>query len=245
MTKENKIVFIVRFVVFAGVVFAYFSVDDLAAVVENTPVLGGLTPVHLVWLVFVAGMAFQLFPNSKTGMGGGKQFARNYQAPREEYDRDRLRRTLAGMNEGAKSVLRFWLGLAGMWAALYYGGFLGRSELLLVVMVYYLCDSFCMLFWCPLQQVFMKSRCCANCRIYGWGHFLVCGLLVFLPGFFTWSLALLSLGLMIRWEAALLWHPERFWSGSNATLRCNNCTEKACQRDKLPGRFRRIHSDSQ
>jgi hypothetical protein len=86
--------------------------------------------------------------------------------------------------------------------------------------------------WCPLQKLFMKSRCCVDCRIYGWGYFLVFGPLLLLPNFFTVSLAASAAALLVRWEIACARHPERFWTGSNAALRCESCARRhyGCKR---------------
>ncbi len=38
---------------------------------------------------------------------------------------------------------------------------------------YFLCDYVCILIYCPFQSHIMHNKCCVNCRIYGWGHFMI------------------------------------------------------------------------
>ena len=57
--------------------------------------------------------------------------------------------------------------------------------------------------------------------------------MMFTPLFFvrrgySWSLLVLSVGLLIRWEVTFYLHPERFSEKTNDYLRCSNCTEKLC-----------------
>ena len=52
--------------------------------------------------------------------------------------------------------------------------------------------------------------------------------LVFVKGYFTWSLVACSLLLVLRWEMTRWLHPERFSEFTNASLACPNCREKLC-----------------
>jgi hypothetical protein len=88
--------------------------------------------------------------------------------------------------------------------------------------------SICMLFFCPFQR-YMENRCCVNCRIFDWGHFMMFTPMVFIKNFFTWTLFLTSIIVLIRWELTYAKYPERFWCESNETLRCENCRDKLCQ----------------
>jgi len=230
MKKSGLIGLFIRIAIFGVVLAAYLITGNIAEKIFDTPFLGRFTSIHLIWAILMAGMLLQFIPTRKTGVSNGKQFGQLYMPPQQGYDPKRLMQESRKMNEGARKVLIFWLVINAALAALYFIGVLSSNAVLLVVMVYYLCDAFCMVIWCPLQKAFTKSRCCVDCRIYGWGYFLVFGPLLLLPpDFFTISLALLSLALLIRWETAYALHPERFWSGSNISLRCNNCTSRDCE----------------
>ena len=39
----------------------------------------------------------------------------------------------------------------------------------------------------------------------------------------------MALIVMLRWELLFARHPERFWRGSNASIRCENCKDKMCR----------------
>jgi hypothetical protein len=215
----------IRTVVFVFSLAAFFSGADLDAMWRQAPFSGAFSPVYPVWFLMMLGMAAQMVKNGKTVAAGGRGPVRG---PRAAYSGGRLEKEVRRMNRGARKTLLLWLFLSVVVAALYICGVIGGGGVILIVMAYYFCDSLCMLFWCPLQALFMKSRCCANCRIYGWGYFFDFGLLLLLPGVFTYSLAALSLLLLVRWERAYAAYPERFWAGSNLALRCDNCTEKSC-----------------
>ena len=75
----------------------------------------------------------------------------------------------------------------------------------------------------------MKNKCCINCRIHDWGHFMMFTPMLFIKNFYSWSLFFTSLVVLIHWEIVYAQHPERFWEGSNKTLQCANCKEKTCQ----------------
>ncbi|NLT47963.1 MAG: hypothetical protein GXX92_06055, partial [Clostridiales bacterium] len=92
-----------------------------------------------------------------------------------------------------------------------------------------LADLICVVIWCPFQSIIMKNRCCINCRIFNWGHFMMYTPLLFIKNFFTWSLFFTSIVVLIRWEITYAYHPYRFWEGSNINLRCENCQEKICK----------------
>ena len=100
--------------------------------------------------------------------------------------------------------------------------------LLLLSVVFYVCDLICVLFWCPFRVWFMKNRCCTTCRIFNWDHIMMFSPLFFVPGFFTWSLCGVSIIVLAVWEISFALHPERFYEGTNEALRCSNCTDRLC-----------------
>lgn len=226
MVRNSVIEFCIRLAVFACAAVAYFSGWDIAGMVLGGGFPGAL--VLAVWLIMLAGMVLQFFPRSKFGMGNNKQFQDSYLPPAAGYDAVKLRVETVRMNRGARNVLLFWLAVASFVVVMFLCGLIGANEVLLVVAAFYVGDGFCMLAWCPLQTFFMERACCANCRIYGWGSFFVFALLLLLPGVYTYTLAFLSLALLVRWEIVFARNPERFWKGSNDALQCGNCTDKNC-----------------
>lgn len=55
---------------------------------------------------------------------------------------------------------------------------------------------------------------------------------VFIPNAYTWSLLVMSLVLLTRWEITLHMHPEWFSDRTNANAQCRNCKEKLCHHKK-------------
>ena len=175
----------------------------------------------VIWLVFAVEMAFRFFPSKLESMGCQKQFQRNYQPTEENAPQmQSWKRTLA--------VIVAWVALNSVIGLLYYTNLIDAGILILISLVYSVCDMICILFFCPFQIWFMKNRCCTVCRIYNWDFAMMFTPLVFIPNLHAWSLVGLSLLLLLRWEITLRRHPERFSEKTNACLSCKNCKEKLC-----------------
>ena len=122
-----------------------------------------------------------------------------------------------------------WLSFNAVFGLLYLTGIMDEADLLMLTVFYFLCDYICILFFCPFQTFIMKNKCCVNCRIYDWGHFMMFTPMLFIKNFFSWSLFFTSIVVLIHWEIVYTKHPERFWHGSNRTLQCAGCKDKTCQ----------------
>ena len=106
-------------------------------------------------------------------------------------------------------------------------GWISKGIMLIIAIFFYVCDLICVLIWCPFRLI-MKNRCCTTCRIFNWDHFMMFSPLIFVGGFYCWSLFGLSLLALIVWEVCVLMYPERFWEVSNLALRCSECSDKLC-----------------
>lgn len=185
--------------------------------------------MYVVWAVFMLSMISQLFPaNRRITMGSKKGFAEHF-SPANNYDRLKMYEYVQVNNLAAVRVLLVWLSLNAIFGILYVADIIGPHELLLLSTFYYVCDLICVVIWCPFQSFIIKNKCCVNCRIFNWGYFMMFTPMLFIRNFFTWSLFFTSLVLLIRWEITIIKHPERFWEGSNAILRCTNCQDKICR----------------
>jgi len=125
-----------------------------------------------------------------------------------------------------------WLSFNAIWGFLYLFEVMDDIDLWMLAVFYFLCDYICILFFCPFQTFIMKNKCCVNCRIYDWGHFMMFTPMLFMKSFFSWSLFFTALIVLIRWEIVYAQNPQLFWSGSNQTLQCKNCKDKTCQLKK-------------
>ncbi len=179
----------------------------------------------IIWLTYAFEIALRFFPSKIESMGCQKQFAQNYKPTGNQTPQlVSWRRTFA--------ATAAWLALNAVIGVLYFLRIIDSGILVLISLLYGVCDMICILFFCPFQTWFLKNRCCTDCRIYNWDFAMMFTPLVFIPGWFTWSLLMLSLLLLFRWELTYRFHPERFSETTNACVSCKHCTEKLCKHKK-------------
>lgn len=195
----------------------------------------GISPLHVLWAGFMLMMIRHLFPPDFFTMALKKEKKKEY-TEMPDYDRLRLFEFVQTQNTRAWTVMLVWLSFNAVFAALYLFKIIGAADLLMLTVFYFLSDYICILFYCPFQTYIMKNKCCVNCRIYDWGHFMMFTPMLFIKNFFSWSLFFTSLVVLIKWEMVYAKHPERFWSGSNKKLQCINCKDKTCQIKKAINR---------
>jgi len=175
----------------------------------------------VIWLVYAVEMACRFFPSGLESMGCEKQFKRNYKPTgKTDPQLQSWKRTF--------SVAAAWFLLNGIIGILFITGLIDEGILVLISLAYGVCDMICILFFCPFQTWFMKNRCCTVCRIYNWDFAMMFTPYIFIPDVYTWSLLLMSLILLIRWEITVRLHPERFSDRTNACVSCAECKEKLC-----------------
>lgn len=192
------------------------------------PVWMGISPIHVLWLVFMVMMLSHIFPTEKLSMAIRKADKKIY-TEQEEYSELELFRYIKDQNIKAWKVMLVWLFFNAIFGVLYLLDVMDNADLLMLTVFYFLCDYICILIFCPFQSGIMKNRCCVNCRIYEWGHFMMFTPMLFIRNFFSWSLFFTSCVVLIKWEITYAKHPERFWSGSNKNLQCANCKDKICK----------------
>lgn len=185
-------------------------------------------PVNLLWAILTASFALQLSPHSRVSRGCLKQFPGTFDRVENVVDGFFLRTKLRKLNLGATRVAVIWAIPNLIFAALYYKGIFGVPEMLLLTVLYYLCDVICIVFYCPFQKLFMKNKCCVTCRIFAWGTIMTVTPLIFMPSVYSWSLVALALVCTVAWEVTYYRHPERFCEETNAFLTCAACTDRLC-----------------
>ena len=186
------------------------------------------TFLHILWGVWIIDMLLQLIP-LKSGimaLGSQKLFRRHFHAA--EAASSRMRAAFKTMTRRAYAVLVVWALLVASLGILHAKKLLDDLDLLWISVLFYVCDLICVLFWCPFRQFFMKNRCCTTCRIFNWDHLMMFSPLIFVSGFFARSLVVMSVIVFLVWELTAFLHPERFWEGTNDTLKCRNCTDRLC-----------------
>ena len=240
MLKKYLLNFMARLAIFIGVLIFYAANKAFIYNFMTQPVWMGITPIHLLWLIFMVMMLIHIFPTEKLSMAIRKADEKEY-VQQEAYSELELLQFVQKQNVRAWTVMLCWLSFNAIFGLLFLMGIIEEADLLLLTVFYFLCDYICILFFCPFQSVIMKNRCCVNCRIYEWGHFMMFTPMLFIPDFFSWSLFFTSCVVLIKWEIIYAKHPERFWDGSNKNLQCANCKDKICG---IKRRITHITSDS-
>lgn len=228
MMIRYLIKFAIRVAVFFGVFVFYILHKDLLCVLVTQSVWRGISFIHVLWAMFMVIMMAHIISPKKLSMALRKAQDEEYvEVP--DYSELELHRFVHDQNVKAWSVMLVWLVFNAIWGALYLFKLIDEADLLMLTVFYFLCDYICILLFCPFQSVIMQNKCCINCRIYDWGHFMMFTPMLFIRNFFSWSLFFTSCVVLIHWEIIYAKHPERFWSGSNQVLQCANCRDKTCQ----------------
>lgn len=190
-----------------------------------------------IWVLSMMEMILRLLPSKLESHGCQKQFQSMYKPGNGS--------PVAGTaRKGRKLTTLVWIMINFPFALLYWNGKLSQSGLMILAMVYSICDMICILYFCPFQTWIMKNRCCTNCYIYNWDYAMMFTPLILVRTWFSWSLIGMALIVVLVWEYRLWRFPERFSAESNLSLSCANCTEKLCKSKKqLQGFIIRLERD--
>lgn len=184
--------------------------------------------LHLLWGIWIADMAAQLVPiQKKVSLGSQKLFRQRFRPIREKINYQALRQYIVSTTKAAYKVMVLWAALLAAVGILYYRNVIRDTALFMISVAFYVCDLVCVLIWCPFRLI-LKNRCCTTCRIFNWDHLMMFTPMIFIEGFYSRSLLVLSFAVWLVWELCVLIYPERFWEFSNAALRCSECTDKLC-----------------
>jgi len=187
-----------------------------------------ISPLHLLWGIWMLDMFRQIVPVGRNlALGSRKLFGQYFRPACRKTDPAALRQYIINSSKSAFRVLLVWILLGAAIGGLYFIGILAAKDLFMFTAAFYVADLVCVLIWCPFRLM-MKNRCCTTCRIFNWDHLMMFTPMLFIPGFYSRSLFIVSLTAWVIWELNVLRHPERFWEVSNEALQCRNCTEKLC-----------------
>ncbi len=223
--------FILRILIFVLVLLLYIFRKEWIWDFMNRPITHSISPLQVLWFVFMCIMISHLFPGKIRSMALLKSKEEEY-IPVPGYSEFELLKYVQDQNRKAWKMMLVWMSGNAVVGLLYLANVLHEEELLLLTVFYFLSDYICILVFCPFQSFIMKNKCCVNCRCYDWGHFMMFTPMLFIQNFFSWSLFFTSVVVLIHWEILYSAHPERFWEGSNKRLQCANCTDKTCQMKK-------------
>lgn len=211
-----------------AVLYLYIARREVLAAAAAFKLGGPLTPLHALWALLMLNMLLHLLPVGPLSLAGKKQFARYYKPlPAGEGGPAAYNKRQANRRAGLAMAL--WLGCHAPLFPLCRAGLIGPPELILLSTAYFVADLVCVLFFCPFQKWLIKCRCCLDCRIFEWGHFMMYTPMLFFISFYSYSLFFVACLLLLRWEINFARHPERFGPGTNGALRCADCREKLCR----------------
>ena len=196
--------------------FRLNSGEEITEKLESRPVI-----LVVTWVVFVVEMILRFFPSPLESPGSQKQFKKNYIKSGET-------EIVVHDNNATFLVALIWIVFNGIFGALRMNGILDDGIMILLCSVYSVCDMICILFFCPFQTWLLKNKCCGTCRIYNWDYAMMFTPLFFVGTSYAWSLLVLSIALLVRWEVTFFLYPELFSENTNEYLRCKNCKEKLC-----------------
>lgn len=218
-------------VVVAGL-FAIFRPDILTFWFVH-PVISPVRVYHILWVLTLLILIKRMVPKYNLKMSSGKVFGKNFLNTGRDNERIqgkfkiRKRRTDSG---AFRSGLYWILLILVMWMWRFVG-MLPDVWIYVIVIFFIFMDQFCISVFCPFQWL-MQSKCCNVCRINNWGYLMAFLPLIFIPGFWTYSILFLSLLSVIQWEYLYFRHPERFYEIYNAHLMCKNCKTHCSKRSK-------------
>ncbi len=231
MSKTRKIYFarlVGRCIIFILCIWAWLVKPDIYFVLNGMNFFKTLSPLHLLWAIWVVDMFLQIVPiKNKVPVGSQKLFANHFRPIRDKINHEALRSYIVATTKAAYKVFILWCLLIVGIGLLYYWGIIDKIALFMISVLFYVCDLICVLIWCPFRLI-MKNRCCTTCRIFNWDHLMMFSPLIFTNGFFTVSLVMMSVAAWLVWELCVMMYPERFWDHSNAALQCAECTDKLC-----------------
>lgn len=230
-----------RYIVLAIAFALCFSAPAQFHVLEGMNFFRKASLLHVLWGIWLIDMICQLMPAKQNlSLGSKKLFVQYFRPIKGRIDLTALRRYIVSTTRSAYRIFIIWTLLIAALGALYFKGILNDVALFMVSVLFYVCDLICVLIWCPFRLL-LKNKCCTTCRIFNWDHIMMFTPMLFVKGFYSYSLIGMALVVWAAWELSVLLHPERFWSESNDMLRCANCTDKLCTQycQKLRPRARR------
>jgi len=205
----------------------YFTGFEKHDILQGFSFFRRLSWMHVLWVIWVLDMVFQLIPVKHIALGSHKVFKLRFKPVLERINKDALKQYILTTTQSAYKVMVIWFALIAALGLLKYWGILADVHLFLISVLFYVCDLICVLVWCPFRLI-MKNKCCTTCRIFNWDHFMMFTPMLFVKGFFSVSLLLMAVAIWLIWELCVLLYPERFWEKSNAALKCSECTDKLC-----------------
>lgn len=219
---------ICRIIVLIISIGIYILYPNTFLVVKDFNFIKMLSPLHIIWVLWMFDMITQLLKVPKYWPVGSQKFMKyQYKKPLIILDKN-YKKTMKEMTKDAVSVAIAWILLVIIIGILYLTNIIPYQIVIIISTVFYVCDVICIVGWCPFKTFFMHNKCCTTCRIFNWDHAMMLTPLIFIPGIYTYSLVIMSIIVVIVWEISCYKYPERFIEKTNSSLKCHNCKDKLC-----------------
>lgn len=223
--------FLFRILMLAGILVTILKFPGEMKVLEGMNFFRHFSVMHLFWLAWFWYMLEKLLPIKKLRSKGADKYRKAGYQPIQESDGAQIdpvhkRQT----DRRAGWVFAVWmLAAVGLFAGHRFWRLDDRFCLVLTGL-FYIGDMVCQLIWCPFRDVFMKNRCCTQCRIYNWDTWMLVLPLAVTGGFYGLSLFEMALVVTGSWEWNYHYYPERFYPQTNRNLQCGTCKgEPGCK----------------
>lgn len=231
VSETRKVYFarlVSRCVVFVLAVLLYIFRNDAFGVLEGWSFFKKLSPLHILWAIWLVDMIIQLMPiRAHISIGSQKQFLSRFRPIKDNLNYQKLKSHIVSTTKSAYRVFIIWSVLTLAIGILYMTGVIDEKIVLLISVFFYVADLICVLIWCPFRLI-MKNKCCTTCRIFNWDHLMMFSPFMFVKGFYTQSLFVFAFVIWLIWELCIMMYPERFSEETNIALRCSECTDKLC-----------------
>lgn len=158
MMKRYIVKLSIRIFIFLFVACLYLSDRQLLETFIYQPLYLGVTPLHILWVIFMVMMLKHLFPKEPFTMALLKSEKNKYEEV-PNYSKLELLEFIQDQNIKAWKVMLVWLIGNGFVGLLYSFDIIGKAELIFLSVFYFLCDYICILFYCPFQSHIMKNKC--------------------------------------------------------------------------------------
>lgn len=219
---------VVRIAIFVTCFVLCFVKPECFEILDGMSFFKNFSIFHILWAIWAFDMILQIIPvKNKVALGSQKMFANRFKSAKKKISREDLWRHIANISKSAYIVMGIWIAVTALIGVLYYRNIINNMIVFMISVTFYVCDLICVLFWCPFRLI-MKNKCCTTCRIFNWDHLMMFSPMMFIFGFYSLSLFVLSVVAWFIWELCILIYPQRFTEMTNSALKCSECTDKLC-----------------
>ena len=188
--------------------------------------------VDIFWVFLLVDLLWRFIPGKFHHIGQQKYLKRNFKASPNYAQTgaftEREKEYKKTTDKRAVFTLAAFFLMNAAWMVLYLLGIFRPQELFGIMLLYFLGDMICVLGFCPFRLIFLRHRCCNVCRIYNWDSVMLVTPIMFVPGWYSWSLGVIAVIYTVLWEVSYYKHPEWFYGSSNTALNCNHCNHGLC-----------------